>query len=573
MSARAPLKDFLTELRRRHVGRVAVGYAVGAWLLVEIADTVFPRLLIPEWTVSVLIGITIIGFPIAVMLAWWFDVVPDATSPARKRRWLAPALISLTVIIGAAFASSRFLPKLMDPTDIESVVVLPFENLSGKADEDYFVSGTHDEVIAELSQVSSLRVISRRSAMRYKASALSIPEIAQQLSVDAIVEGSVQRTDEGVVVRVVLIRAFPQERQVWTQTFTRSERDVRALHGEVARNIAQQIRVELTPNELTRLSDAPAVDPRVYELYLRGTHLINNRSSGRPDVLKGLEYLRQAIDVNPADAYSYAALADAYATMGHAWVHVPDAWPQARAAALRAVALDPSLAEAHGALAKIKMYYEWDWEGAGRAFRRANELNPSLAANHYHYAHYLRLFDRLDEAIKEHELAKNLDPFTAAHTAWLGSLYLSAGRPDDALREAHQALKVSRTAPAGWVVLGDAYTGKKMYAEAIAAHRQLVELNPRGKWFLGVTYAKTGKRSEALRTAAELQAEPITPFSAFGLASTYAALGDKERAFQWLEHKEPHAWLPWIRVLPEFESLRGDPRYHALLARMKLPPN
>jgi TolB-like protein/Tfp pilus assembly protein PilF len=573
MSARVPFKDFLTELRRRRVGRVAVGYAVGAWLLVEIADTVFPRLLIPDWTVSALIGIAIIGFPVAVMLAWWFDVVPDATSPRRRRRWLAPVLLSLIVIMGAAFASSRFLPRLIDPVDIESVVVLPFDNVAGEADEDYYVSGMHDEVIAELSQVSSLRVISRRSAVRYKAASLSIPEIAKELNVDAIVEGAVQRTSNGVEVRVALIRAFPQERQVWTQAFTRAERDVRTLQGEIARNIAQQIRVKLTPAELTRLSDAPAVDPKVYELYLRGMYLIDNRRSGREDVLKGIDYLRQAIDVNPADAHSYAALADAYATMGHAWIHVPDAWAQARTAALRAVTLDPNLAEAHGALAKIKMYYEWDWEGAGRAFQKANELNPNLASNRYHYAHYLRLFDRLDEAIKEHELAKELDPYTPAHTAWLGSLYLAAGRADDGLREARRAIEVAPNAPGGWVVLGGAYVAKQMYPEAIAAHQQLVKLNPLGKCFLGVTYARIGKRQEALRIADELKAAPMTPFIAFGLASIYAWLGDKTRAFEWLDYKEPHAWVPWVRVLPEFEAVRADPRYDALRTRLKLPAN
>ncbi|MEX2283973.1 MAG: hypothetical protein WEE89_15920 [Gemmatimonadota bacterium] len=565
------LKRFGSELRRRHVGRVAIGYAVSAWLLVEIADTIFPRLLLPDWSVSFLIGLAIVGFPVAVMLAWWFDVVPDPAghSPAR---WLGRAVVSVAILSAAGFASVQYLPKLVDPTgDIESVVVLPFENTSGKSEEEYFALGIGDEVIAALSQVSSVRVISRRSALRYRASVLSVPEIAKQLGVRAVVEGQVTRSPDGVQVRIALIRPFPKERQLWTRTFTRQERDVLALQSDIARGIAENIQVELSDDESARLNNSRSVDSRVYELYLRGNYLINNRSGGRAAVFEGLQYFHQAIDLDPANAKSYAAMANAYATLGHAWIHLPGALDKASAAAERAINLDPTLADGYHALAKVKMYRDWDWPGAEAAFRKALALNPSLAAAQYEFAFHRLLFGDLDDAIRRIEAAARLNPFAAPFVGWAGTIYMLAGRIDDAELTARNAIEIAPNAPVGHVVLGDVYSEKKMFAEAIETHQQLVKLNPRGKWMLAVTLVRAGRINEARAIATELESD-LSPFNAYGLGAIYAALNDHDRAFKWLNHGEPHAWLPWVRVLPEFKNLRDDPRFAALLERMHLPP-
>jgi TolB-like protein/Flp pilus assembly protein TadD len=571
------LEKLFGELRRRRVGRVAVAYAVTAWLLVEIADTIFPRLLFPEWTVTALVVAVLVGFPVAVALAWSFDVVPDpasGTTVRHARRWFG-VVFAVAILAAAASFSSRWLPRLISSTaEINSLVVLPLENLAGDPEQEYFVSGMYDALIGELSQIGSLRVISRRSAARYADSNKSVAEIARELGVNGVVDGSVTRTANGVQIRVALIKPLPEERQLWSQAFTSELRDVRRMHGEVARNIAQQIRIELTPQQSARLSAGRAMDPATYEAYLRGMYYLQQPpEQGRQ---KALQYLHEAIELDPANAAAYAGLAHGYATIGHGPAPTPDVWQRAREAAMRAVALDPMMAEAHAALADVKLYYEWDWPGAERAFLRANELNPSLAFNHYHYAWYLALFDRMDEAIAQHKLAQALDPFTPAHTVHLGSLYGMLGRFDDQLREVKKAFELRPDGPGVLAALGSAYLNQGMHEDAIAAHERLVEITPSGKWLLAVTYALTGRAGKARAIATELETQP-TPWNAYGLAQIYGTLGDSDRAFEWLSYEPNHAWLPWIRSMEVprrswLARFHDDPRYRALLDRMRLPP-
>jgi TolB-like protein/Tfp pilus assembly protein PilF len=562
------LSGLFAELRRRRVGRVAVAYAVSAWLLIEVADTIFPRLLLPDWSVTAVIIAVAIGFPVALLLAWSFDIVPDQAGgmrTLRPKQWLALALGSVLFVV-AAGAVTRMWVRSADAS--ESLVVLPIEALATDSSQNYFAAGMHEALIGELAQINALRVISRTSALHYRGK--SVPEIARELNVRNVVEASLARTGDEVEIRVQLIRALPEERSVWSDVYRRDVRAVRTLHGEIARTIAQQIRVRLSADEQTRLTTVTDVDPRTYEAYLRGMyHLQKNTPE---DIAFGLRYMHDAVARNPADARAYAGLALGYATLGHGVAPPEDAWARARAAALRAVALDPNLAEGHAALADVKYYYEWDWEGAEQAFRRANELNPNLAMNHYHYAWYLATLDRLDEAIVEHKLARDLDPLTAIHTGWLGGLYIMAGRPDEAIREAKAAIELQPDAPVGYLVLGDAYLEKGMFEEAIATHREASVKLPRARWFLAHTLAVAGRTDEARQIAATLEAEKPNAWNSFGLGAIYSALGDQDRAFQWLAAEPHHAWLPSVRNIYWFKGLRGDPRLAQLVERMHLPP-
>lgn len=567
-------RRFLSELRRRRVWRVAAAYAVSAWVVVEVADTVFPRLFLPEWSVTAVIVAVVVGFPIALVLAWSFDIVPDASAgsaASRRRRWLRLGLAGC-VLVAAVAAASVVWPRLVTPAAaLDSIVVLPFENLSADPEQDFFVAGMYDALLGELGQVGALRVISRRSAMHYATSDNTIPEIARELNVDGVIEASIARTGESVRIRVQLIQALPDERPLWNETYVRDVRDVLVMHGDIARSIAQAIRIELTPEQARRLAAAPSVDPEIYEAYLLGMYHLNRST---PEGFEtGLRYLHEAVQANPTDARAYAGLALGYATLGHGFEPSPDAWSRARAAALRAVALDPDLAEAHAALADVKYYYEWDWEGAERAFRRANELNPNLAMNHYHYAWFLAGFGRLEEAIAEHKRAQELDPLEPLHTAWLGALYTRDGRPDDGIREAQKAMDLRPNFPSGLFVLGDAYNAKGMHDSAIAAHERLVAETPVGRWVLARTYGLAGRTEDARRIAAELEAEP-TSWNAFGLAAVYSVLGDKDRAFHWLDYEPRHAWFPAIRrtSLGWFSNLYDDPRYQDLIDQLELPP-
>lgn len=561
------LRAFLSEFRRRRVGRVAVAYAVGAWALVEVADTVFPRLMLSDDAVTLVIIVAFAGFPVALVLAWWYDITPDPSDPPSRRAKLGTVALLLALLVLAGVATSSAWDVLARPDRIRSLVVLPFEDRTGDPDQQYLVAGIYDGLLGELAQLADLRIISRTSARSYRNSDKSIPDIARELSVDAVVEGSVERTGDEVTVRLRLVRAAPVEESVWAEAYSRDVRDVVAMYGDIARAIADGIESRISPSQESRFASAPAIDPRVYELYLRGTYHLNRLTPA--DVEAGLEYLHAAVDLDPANARVYAGLAEGYASIGHGFVSSADAWERARAAATRATTLDPALAEGHAALADVKLYYEWDWSGAEAAFLRADELNPNLALNHYHYAWFLALFDRFDEAIVEHRRAQSLDPLRPLHTAWLAQLHNLAGDYDEAIRQAEIALDLAPNHPAALISLGISYLQKGMPERAMEFHEQLASTPAR--WVLGATCARTGRLADARRIAAEVEAEGPTAFGSLGLVAIYAELGELDTAFRWLEHQPAHAFVPWVRNEMFFEGLREDPRFTAWLERMDLP--
>jgi tetratricopeptide (TPR) repeat protein len=301
-------------------------------------------------------------------------------------------------------------------------------------------------------------------------------------------------------------------------------------------------------------------------------HVLNTRSS-REEANTAIGYFNQAVEQNPADPLAYAGLALAYATLGHGFDPPDDAWPRARAAAERALRLDSTLAEAWAALADYKCYSERDWFGAERAFRRADELNPSLAMNHYHYAWYLALFGRVDEAVAEHERARELDPLTPLHTTWLPALHWFSGDYERALPEARENVKRYVSGHVAHFVLGETAARLKLYDEAIAAHEQLARVRPSWSSALGQTYARAGRTEDALRILRQMEAQPPSSWNAYGLALVNAEFGNWDETFRWLEYEPSHAWLAWVaasQYADLWEPYRDDPRYQALMRRMNL---
>ena len=452
---------------------------------------------------------------------------------------------------------------------IDSVAVLPFENLTGDADQEYFVDGFTEELIWQMGRIGVLRVISRTSVMRYKETEKPLPEIAHELNVDALIEGIVQQVGDSVSIRVRLIDALPEERNLWEQTYDRAMTDVFLIYSEVARAIAGEIKVKLTPQEETHFASIGPVDPEAYEAYMKGEfHWNLGTAEGQK---KGLTFYHQAVEKDPTFALAYSGLAFAYNSIGHSPMATPDSFPRALAAARSALRLDEMLVEGHAAMALIKFYHEWDWDGAEKAFQRALEINPSVAFIHYHYAWYFAVLGRLDEAIVEHKRARELDPLNPLHTAWLGGLYWIGGRYDDAIDEARKSLELDPDYDIGLYILGAANAEKGMYEEAIAAHQELAKIAPWWSFALGRTYVLAGRRDEALKILAELEKEEASPFGAFGLAILNTALGKKDEAFRWLAYEYPHAWFLGIGMLPSFEPLWDDPRLHDMLRRMNLP--
>jgi TolB-like protein/Tfp pilus assembly protein PilF len=453
-------------------------------------------------------------------------------------------------------------------TGIKSLAVLSFDNLSSDPDQDYFVAGMQDALINELSQVRALRVISRTSAARYKNSSKSLPEIARELNVDVILEGSVFRDGDSVRVQVQLIRPLPQERPVWTRAYDRDLRDVLALHSDIARTIAREIKVNLTAQEETRLAATRRVTPDAYEAYLRGMHHLNKFTPEGYE--KGLRYLHEAIEKDPADPLPYAGLALGYSLIGHG--PEPQAFRRTKSLALKALEIDDTLAEAHESVAEIEFYREWNYGEAERSFQRALELNPNLAAARAHYSWCLLVLGRKDEAIAEMKRAEEIDPLKPLYPAWLGWIYWWVGEYDRGIEAARKSLDLDSDFQWGHYVLGAVYAQKGMYREAIEAHRKAAAVSPTLKWALGHTLAKAGRKDEARKIAAELK-EKVTPMNAWGLAEIYAALGEKDEAFRWLDSAIDlrFSWLPGIALNPPYEPLRGDPRFEEWMRRLDLP--
>jgi tetratricopeptide (TPR) repeat protein len=426
----------------------------------------------------------------------------------------------------------------------------------------------HETLITDLARIRALRVTARASSRRYADTTKRIAEIARELDVDAILTGSVSRFGDRVRVTAQLIDAAT-ENHLWTEQYDRAVRDVLSLQSEIVSAIVREVRVQLTPEEQQRLARARPVNPQAHEAFLRGMFLVNQQN---PDqVGKGLALLHDAVDRDPGHALPYAYLAAGYSAIGHAPASPPDAFAQARAAALKALELDESVADAHAVLGELILYGErtWDWPAAERAFQRAIELNPELPRAHAHYAWYLALFDRWDESIASIRRAEEVDPLTPLWPAWRSFLANSAGRFDEGVLAAEKSLELNPNFPVGHGVLGMAYTGKAMYKEAISAFQRVVSLRPGPEVGLGVAYARAGQAQDARTVAASLERvnDPL------GAAVVYGVLGERDLAFRLLEaaYEKRDSNIPWIQSDPNLRTLSDDPRFGDLVRRMNLP--
>jgi TolB-like protein len=477
-----------------------------------------------------------------------------------------------------ALIQERVGPGREEPGDvpvakgIRRIAVLPARHLPPDSSEEYFADGITDQLINTLGKLGALEVISRTSAMRYKETSKTVPQIARELDVDGVVEVSVFRAEDRVRISAQLIEAAT-DRQLWAESYERHLHDVLALQADVCRAIVGQIQVTLTPEEETRLADTRPVDAQAHEAYLRGMFLVNQMTPAGLE--KGIAYLWEATELDPHDTHAYVGLARAYCSCELVYLYsLPRevVFGKAKAAALRAIELDETQCGAHTALGLVRLWYDRDWPGAEQEFRRAIECNPTCALGFWGYALYLMATEQLEDAIAVNRRAQELDPLSPCITVSLAVRYYVVGQYDRAIAEARRALELGpEYTPALWI-LGAAYERKGMYEEAIAAHRSGVEVNPILSLILAITYAMEGRREQAQKALAELD-EQTKRRQAVGTAEVYAALGERDQAFQWLEtaYQERDPWLYWLRLSPYFEGLRDDPRYHRLVQRMNFP--
>ncbi len=486
--------------------------------------------------------------------------IPGALTASLALVLIAALLIGFNVdkLRTRIFARSRSL-------EIRSIAVLPLQNLSNDPNQDYFSDGITDALTTELAQIGSLRVISRTSAEHFKGRGETLAEIGRKLNVEAIVEGSVTRSENRVRITAQLIDV-QTDRHLWARSYERELKDVLAMQDEVARDIAGEIRINVTDRQRTNLQAPVQVDPQAHEDYLRGRYWWHRR--GRENELKGLQYFEQAVQVDPSYALAWSGIADSYIVMAHHGGLPPkDAMPKARAAALKALQLDSSLAEAHTSLATVKLSYEWDYVAAENEFTRAIELNPNYATAHHWYAHYLAIERRFPEALNEIQKAHDLDPYSLVINGFWGrALYYSRDYERASIQFRSMLDLDPSEKPIVYEQLARVYEQQGDYAHAVEQRRDALMLSGAAQDAASLANAyATGGAEAYWRKRVELARRPPAA-SALDLAILYADQGDREAALKWLEraYQEHSPWLNFMACEPAFDSLRADPRFQKL---------
>ena len=504
------------------------------------------------------------------------DLIDVSTAPRRSPRLLVWRLFALGLVLVAVASFSWILySRNQVSPEIRSIAVLPFESLSGDASQDYFADGMTDELITDLGQISSLRVISRTSIMTYKRARKLLPEIARELDVGAVVEGTVLRSGERVRITAQLI-AVPVERHIWAQSFEGDLRDTLALQNRVARAIAEQIGTKVNQREQAALRNPKVVDPAAYEAYLKGRYFWNKRTGD--GLKKAIGYFNLAIDKDPNYAKAYAGLANSYALSGdweYGILSPQDAFPKAKAAATKALALDDNLAEAHTSLAFILDLYEWDWESAEKEYKRAIALYPGYATAHHWYAWHLIVTGRTSEGIAQLRTAESLDPLSLIISADLADALCIAHLDDESVQQSRKTLEMDPNFAIARYELGQAYQQKHMYTEAIEEFKRAIQLAGDNEIFnanLAYAYAASGRQEEALKIAKDLEDQQSRHSSTdANIALIYVGLGDLDQAMIWLEKAYQARFNPSILLRPAFDPLRSDARFQDLLRRIGLP--
>jgi len=513
----------------------------------------------------------------------------------RRAKVLASALvaaIALLVVLSLSSVRERLGWRRSAPR-IQSLAVLPLVNLSSDADQDYFADGMTEALTTDLGKISALRVISRTSVMQYKGTKKPLPEIARELNVDALIEGTVSRSGNHLRITANLLQASP-EKHLWAETYESEVGDVLTVQGQVAQAVAREIQVKLTPEEQKLLSNTRAVNPKAHDDYLKGRYLYGKYTREALD--KAIQYFQQAIEEAPDDPLAYAGLADCYAHLGWAGdlfagdLSPKEIMPKARDAALKALQLDENLAEAHTLLADVKLILDWNWSGAEREFKRAIELNPNYSPAHVWYAHYLVAMGRFDESISEAKRSLELDPFSPTTMDFAAWAFFLGRRYDLVLEQSRKSLELAPEFPWAHYELGQVYERTGRGSEAVQEFMKAEELYGMNQDRLAVlrkVYRQSGEKGYWRKILEFCQEESKHPrkfasTSGYGLgdymqtaevAAVQVRLGEFNAAFESLErgYANHEAQLIYLKVDPYWDDIRSDPRFQDLIRRVGLP--
>jgi serine/threonine-protein kinase len=588
--------SFFSELKRRNVYKVAVAYVVVAWLVIQAASILLPTFDTPVWVMKVVVVVLLLGFPAALIFSWAFEITPEglkresdvetsksiAHHTGRKivAFTMAVAVVAAGLFVFQILRSNNVSKSLGLPMVEKSIAVLPFDNLSRDPDNAYFCEGVQDEILTRLAKVADLKVISRTSTQQFKSKPDNLPQIAKQLGVAHILEGSVQKANDQVRVNVQLIHALT-DGHLWADTFDRKLTDIFAVESEIAKTVADTLQVKLTGAEQTAIAVRPTENSEAHEFYLRGRYFLSRRTSN--DLRQAIDYFNRAIEKDPKYAPAYAGLADGYTLiLDYANVSWEDMLPKARAAAEKALSLDDNLSEAHVSLGLIIDQGEINPGKAELEFRRAIALNPNSAPAHYFLAFSsLSPLGQFDEAIAEMKQALELDPFSEIMNTNLGFIYYFGRRYPEAIAQLHKAIELDANFAYPHLILGFALEASGNLTEAITEYEKIyasekdAELTDRvfGAALLAHAYARQGNRDKALQFFGQAQnvrarkgrVSPQTfALACLSLGKTDEALAALEQSY----HTREAVAISSIRVNPLLDPLRGNPRFEALAEKI-----
>src|SRR5437762_5253444 len=535
-------KNFFAELKRRNVYKVAVAYAVVAWLLIQAASILFPTFEAPPWVMKVFVSLLVLGFPVALVFSWAFEITPEGI----KRESEVEPNKSISRHTG------------------RKIVALT------KNDE-YLSDGVSEELITALSKITGLQVKARTSSFAFKGKNEDIQKIGELLHVSHLLEGSVAKAGNKLRITAQLIQASDGN-HLWSETYDRDMQDIFAVRSEVAQKVAAILKVRLLGEDKKQLDKKPTENLEAYNLYRQGRYYGDQVSE--EGIKKALPFFEQAIQKDPRFALAYAGMADTYVAAADAFIAPREAFSKAKKAAQKAIELDDTLAEAHASLGLLHYHYDWDWAAAEKEFKRALVLNPQSAWSYAVYAQFLGGMGRVDEANDQGQRALEIDPLSVTAQWCLGWAFLNAGRSDEAIQHLSKGLELDPTSAWARTFLGRAYLCKGMQQRAIeeleTAHRD----EPDDVFVLGLLgygYAATGRRADALKILQRFdEMEKRRYVSRAARVYVYAGLGDKDKAFEWLEkaYQERSDALAWFRQEPESKSLRTDPRFAVLMRKI-----
>ncbi len=595
-------QTFFAELKRRQVFKVAAVYGGVAFVVMQAADFLVPALRLPDAVATVIALVAVLGFPIALALAWAFERTPEGMQREAQaavgeleaivaapvaRRWPAGifALAGVLLLMGGGWwillrdadsAGAEDLEPVTASAAVapKSIAVLPLVNMNQDPETEWFSDGITEDIITQLAKIRDLKVISRTTMMRYKGEReKTLREIGEELGVATVVEGSVRRVGDRVRITAQLIDAGTDE-HLWAESYDREMTDVFAIQSDVAQKIASALEATLSPEEKERIEREPTENLEAYNLYLQGRYFWNKRT---PEGLRtAIEYFEEALELDPNYAPAWVGLADSYSIMADwGYVSPQEAYDKAKSAALRALEIDPTLGEAHIAFASILAGFEWDVAKARAEYGAGLELSPGYATGHQWYGSLLSNLGRHDEAVRELERALELDPLSLIINQVMGWVLRAAGEHERAIQQLQKAQQLDPNFAGAYQEIGFTYEDMGALEDAIAAYQRALELSEKllGIGELGHIYGVMGRTEEALEMLRELEEQAKARYvSPIEFAIIHAGLGEKDVAFEWIERglEEGDPTLHWRLDTPGLAELQPDPRYAQLLSRLGL---